>query len=204
MSNWLENAENSAAEMEEQGGLKEKLRQKKEAIRKNYLDNQIQYENFIAELDKLVNRVNDLPLEYREPFGKISHHKKDSRLDNHLNYLSSSQRIKKRLYKSVIHFLKIYTFKRIRVAYFTVSSHPGKMDVEIKENLQLKVRMNRAGENERLKYPGKRKNRKDYRFRLDLNNIGEKEAMDVIDWLAFKIKMEEISFFEKENQAGSS
>jgi len=116
MSNWLENAESSAAEMEEQGGLKEELRQKKEAIRKNYLDNQIQYENFIAELDKLVNRVNDLPLDYREPFGKISHHAKDSRLDNHLNYLTSSKRIKKRLYKSVIRFLKIYTFKRIRVA----------------------------------------------------------------------------------------
>ena len=64
--------------------------------------------------------------------------------------------------------------------------------------------MTRAGENERFKYPGKRKHRKDYRFRLDLNNIGEKEAMDVIDWLAFKIKMEEISFFGKENQAGSS
>ena len=90
------------------------------------------------------------------------------------------------------------------MTYITVSSVPGKMDVEIKENMLLRVRMTRTGENERVKYPGKRRYRKDYRFRLDMNNTGVKEAMGIIDWLAFKIEMEKISFFREENQVESS
>lgn len=196
MSNWLEEAEGSIALSNDHDRLDEKIRKKKESIQKNYLANQSLYDNFIKELRSLSKRVNDLPAEYRDPFGKISFHVKDSKLDNHLYYLSSSTRIKKRMFKSIIHFFKTYTFKRVRVAYFTVSSEMGKIDVELKENMLLRMRMTRTGENERLRDPRrKKKDRKVYRFRLDLNSINGDESRDILDWLAYKKEMEEILFF---------
>ena len=205
MSNWLEKAENEAAFGNDTSNFGEKLRLKKEAIQKNYLDNQFYYDNFIVELEKLVNRVNDLPLEYRQPFGKINFHSKDSKLNNHLYYISSSSRIKKRMYKSVFHFFKQYTFKKIRVAYFTVSAQPGLIDIELKQNMLLKVRMTRAGDNESLKDPRRNnKDRKDYRFKFDIKQIDGEQARDIIDWLAFKKEMEEIVFFREQPQLPSS
>jgi len=204
MSDWLEEAEGSIAFGNDHDRLDEKIRKKKESIQENYLANQSLYDNFIQELKSLSKRVNELPAEYREPFGKISFHVKDSKLNNHLRYLSSSTRIKKRMFKSVFRFLKIYNFKRVRVAYFTVSSEMGKIDVELKENMLLRVRMTRTGENERLKDPRrKKKDRKDYRFRLDLNKINGNESRDILDWLAYKKEMEEIQFFAGEYQVES-
>ena len=94
MSNWLDQAESRAVIIDDQSSLQDKLLLKEEAIQKNYLDHQLPFDDFIAELEKLVNRVNDLSMAYRQPFGKISLHSKDSRLDNHLHYISSSNRIK--------------------------------------------------------------------------------------------------------------
>jgi hypothetical protein len=204
MSNWLEEAESSIAFGNDHDNLEEKILNKKESIQKNYLANQSLYDNFIQELKSLSKRINKLPAEYREPFGKISFHVKDSKLDNQLHYLSSSTRIKKRMFKSIFHFFKTYTFKRVRVAYFTISSEMGKIDVELKENMLLRMRMTRTGENERLKDPRrKKKDRKDYRFRLDLNNINGDESRDILDWLAYKKEMEEILFFAGEFQIDS-
>ncbi len=205
MSNWLEEAERNIVTGNDHSKLEDKLQNKKEKIRKNYLDNQLAYDTFIADLKKLVDRVNHLPAESRDPFGKISFYTKESKLNNHLHYISSSARIKKRMFKNVFHLFKTYTFKRIRVVYLTVSSHEGKMDVELKENMLLRVRMTRAGENERLKDPRrKNKDRKDFLFRFDLNNMNGSEPRDIIDWLAFKKEMEEILFFDGSYQVVSS
>lgn len=201
MSNWLEEAENSNILVDEHGSLEEKLELKKKAIQQNYLANQSRFDEFNVKLKELVKRVNDLPAEYREPFGKISFCSKETKLDNHLYYISSSMRIKKRLYRNVSRFFKKHTFKKIRVAYFTVSRQQGMIDIELKENLMLRMRMTRTGENEQLKYKGKKsKDRKDYLFRLDLNRLEGKEAMEIIDWLVFKNEMEDISFFNEQRQ----
>lgn len=205
MSNWLEEAERNIVTGNDQNKLEDKLQNKKEKIRKNYLDNQLAFDAFIADLKKLVDRVNHLPAENRDPFGKISFYTKESKLNNHLHYISSSARIKKRMFKNVFHFFKTYTFKRIRVVYITVSSHDGKIDIELKENMLLRVRMTRAGENERLKDPRKKnKDRKDFLFRFDLNSMNGSEPRDIIDWLAFKKEMEEILFFDGGYQVASS
>lgn len=205
MSNWLEEAERNIASVNDKSKSEDKLHNKKEKIRKNYLDNQIAFDSFIADLKKLVDRVNHLPTESRDPFGKISFYTKESKLNNHLHYISSSARVKKRMYKNVFHLFKTYTFKRIRVVYLTVSSHEGKIDVELKENMLLRVRMTRAGENERLKDPRrKNKDRKDFLFRFDLNSLNGSEPRDIIDWLAFKKEMEEILFFDGGYQVASS
>jgi hypothetical protein len=49
----------------------------------------------------------------------------------------------------------------------------------------------------------RRKNddRKDYVFRMNLNSVNEKTGMEIIDWLAFKKNMEDISFFSERDQS---
>ena len=73
MSNWLEEAESKKSLMDENGTSLDKTELKKEAIAQNYKANQELYERLIQQLEGLAVRVNDLPMEYRESFGKINY-----------------------------------------------------------------------------------------------------------------------------------
>lgn len=198
MSNWLEEAESKKALDEEVVSISQRIAQKKDEVRQNYQANKELYEGFIKQLEELSERVNDLPMEYRNSFGKINFRVKESKLDNHLYYLTSSKRIKRRLRNSLFTYLKKYNFKHIRVGYFTISREMGMMDIELKENLLLRVRMKSTGDGKRSS-SRRRKNdhKKDFVFRVELNTINKDTAMDIIDWLAFRKPMEEISFFDK-------
>jgi len=205
MSNWLEEAESRKSVIDENGSSVDRGRQKKKAIAENYQSNKELYDRFISQLEDLAIRVNDLPMEYREAFGKINYKFKESKLDNHLYYLSCSQRIQKRLKKSIFTYFKRYNFKHIRVGYFTVSRQMGMIDVELKENLLLRVRMKTNGDDDKISSRRRKNNdRKDLIFRLKLDSIDENTGLEIIDWLAFKKEIEEISFFADSDQSISS
>jgi len=198
MSNWLEEAESKKALEEENTSITRRIEQKKEAILQNYQANKALYEGFINHMEDLANRVNELPMEYRETFGKINFRLKESKLNNHLYYLSSSKRIRRRLRKSIFTIFKKYSFKHIRVGYFTVSREMGMVDIELKENLLLRVRMKSNGDDRKTSTRRKKNDhRKDFVFRLELSKISETTSMDIIDWLAFRKKMDKISFFDQ-------
>ena len=205
MSNWLEQAESVYAFGDVDIRLDERLEKKRSAIEKNYRLHHHEYDSIITQLKSLIDRINNLPVEFRHPYGKLNFHYKESKLNNRLHYVSSSYRIKKRLYNSIFRFFKQYTFKKVRVAYFTVSSEEGFIDIELKENLLLKVRMDREGKHEKIRRPRpNNSDRKDYRFMFDLNAVTVSVSREIIDWLAFKTEMEEVSFFEKEPQLSYS
>ena len=150
MSNWLEEAESKKSLMDENGASLDRTELKKEAIGQNYQANKELYESFIQRLEGLAIRVNNLPMEYRESFGKINYKFKESKLNNHLYYLSCSKRIQKRLKGSIFTYFKKYNFKHIRVGYFTVSRKMGMIDIELKENLLLRVKMKTNGDDDKI------------------------------------------------------
>ena len=205
MSNWLEEAESKKKREEEAASITKRIEQKKDAVRQNYEANKDLYEGFIQQLKELSGRVNDLPMEYRDSFGKINFRVKESKLNNHLYYLTSSKRVKKRLHKSFFTFFKKYSFKHIRVGYFTISREMGMMDVELKENLLIRVRMKSNGGDKKTSSRRKKNDhRKDFVFRCDIKKMNENSAMEIIDWLAFRKPMEQISFFDKKCHSFSS
>ncbi|HSG67141.1 MAG TPA: hypothetical protein VK994_00445, partial [Bacteroidales bacterium] len=110
MSHWLEEAENRKKSIESDSAV-DKVKKKKKAIRENYDANREYYDRFVKNLESLALRINDLPKEYREDYGKVNFNFKDSKLDNQLFYLSTSRRIQKRLYRSLLTYFKKYTFK---------------------------------------------------------------------------------------------
>ncbi len=205
MSHWLEEAERKISQDDEKLSLENKLKARKEGIRINYLENKAYYDGFISQLEEISVRINELPLEYRMVFGKLNFNSKESSLGNKLYYITSSQRIKKRLYKGVLNFFKKHHFKYIRVAYFTVSRHPGLIDIELKENLLLRFRMKANGDRKKSSIrKNKQGDKKDQLIRLNMKEMSKEKAMEIIDWLVFKKEMEEISFLSKEDQVGSS
>ena len=198
MSHWLEEAE-SRKEMVENHSGAEVIKKKKKDIRENYDANGKLYGSFLKELESLAERVNNLPKDYREDFGKINFNFKDSKLENHLFYLSTSRRIQKRLYTGLLTYFKKYTFKHIRVAYFTISREMGMFDIELKEKYLLRKRINPDDDRSRKKKSTKKYkgNRKDYVFRLSLEKVDRNTALQIVDWLAYRQEMESISFFSQ-------
>lgn len=196
MGNWLEDAEERMTQSEDTVSYEDRLLMKIESIKENYNRNKHIYQAFIEQLEMLVDRVNALPIEYRSEFGKLNFKSKDSRLGNHLYYITSSKRLKKRLYKGILTFLKKYHLKFVRVAYVTISSEKGMMEIELKQNVLLRYRVKPNGDKEKI---GGRNNklgqRKDHLFRFIIREMNEDIAREIIDWLAFKREMENISFF---------
>ncbi len=72
MINWLEEAEQ---ELDKKKGSKKhsaRILDKKFRIQENYKKNNDKYDEFIAKLNELVDRVNNLPIEKKQPFGYIN------------------------------------------------------------------------------------------------------------------------------------
>lgn len=198
MSHWLEEAE-SRKEMVESHSAVDVIKKKKKDIQENYAANSKLYENFLKELESLAERVNSLPTEYREDYGKINFNSKDSKLDNHLFYLSTSRRVHKRIHSGLFTYFKKYTFKHIRVAYFTIAREMGMFDIELKEKFLLRKRINPDDDRKhKIRSSKKREsNRKDFVFRLSLEQVNSNTALQIVDWLAYRQEMETISFFNQ-------
>lgn len=203
MNNWLEDAEQESfgkknPKKRDAGFLDRKLR-----IEKNFEANKKEYYEFIRTLNELIERVNRLPIKKKQPFGNINLKFKNSKLKNQLNIYSSSKRYEKQILKKSFFrllegaFTRLFVpshIKHIRVVYISVSSQKGKIGLELKENalLKSKVIVDKELVKRRDKYTDP--NRFHEYFRYDIDKLNKDLAMQIIDWLAFKIELNEFPF----------
>ena len=101
MAHWIEKAERADKNNKKPSGENAQVQDKKFRIRQNYQKNKAIYDGFIRKMNNLVDRVNQLPAEHREEFGKLNSSEKKSHLDNKLWHFSSSKRYSKRVFKGV-------------------------------------------------------------------------------------------------------
>lgn len=197
MSHWLDELEKIEGRRRSSASGSARVQDKKFRIRQNYEKNQALYDGFLEKLHNLTERVNSLPLEYREEFGKISSRQKESHLENHLHYFSSSRRTQKLTFKSILKPLKTIHFKHIRIIYFNVAKLMDKVEVEIHEELLEKKR--RDGkvipEHENpldFKKPQSEKDKFHEIYYYDMDKLTDELAYKILDWLAFKEEVNHI------------
>ncbi|MDY0104682.1 MAG: hypothetical protein RBS07_17245 [Lentimicrobium sp.] len=181
MSHWLD-AEEQKLHTEDKGHLA--LKNKRVEIEGNFVLVSAQYNAFIEDLYQLLNRVNDLPLESRTEFGSIEGREKETKLNNHLNIFSSSRRKYRISFFDFFRFFKRKKYKNIRVVYIYVSSHQGKINIEVKERTLMRLSMGvdkpEGDEGRRVKRQGH------VVASLPVEMLDHEFALDIIDWLAFK------------------
>jgi hypothetical protein len=190
VSHWLDEIERQESRKRRSASSSARVQDKKFRIQQNYTKNKDLYDGFIAKLQNLVNRVNDLPLEHREVFGKINSKLKDTRLDNHLCYFSSSRRIEKTIFKNILHPFKTIHYKHVRVIYFNIAKLLDKVEVEIYEELLEKKRHDgqiiAEHENPHQSHkPHSERGKFHEIYYYDMTSLTEDLALKIIDWLAF-------------------
>lgn len=188
MSNWLEEAERRSR-MRETQGQSERLQVRIDRIKENYLKNQATFDTFLQNLKNLVTRVNNLPQEFRAPFGKISNRNKSTRLNNHLHILSSSQRLRKRKAGDFWSLIFPSHFKHIRVVFVSVSKHADKADLEIKESMLEKKRFRL--DSKPTTSPGDKKH-VDLVIHIGMEELNKDLAQSLLDFLAFRCELKDI------------
>ncbi len=193
MPHWLEEAEESFQPQKESLSRAERISQRFSSIQDNFTVNGKTYTAFMEDMHGLISRVNNLPASKRVPFGKMEGREKESKLNNHLNIFSSSQRMKKKKILSFIPFFESGHFKHIRAVYMNISHKAGMIEVEIKEYILQRKRM--ASD----KNAGKTKEEEPDKFHViytfPINNLDHETALGIIDWLAFSKEITECSFY---------
>ena len=197
MTHWLDEIERQESRRRGSGSSSARVQDKKFRIQQNYTKNKELYEDFMAKMSNLVNRVNSLPMEYREVFGKINSHQKDTKLDNHLYYFSSSRRVEKTEFRSILNPFKTVHYKHVRVIYFNVAKHMDKVEVEIYEELLEKKRHDGKiiPENEDPHHSHKPHSDGDkYHdiFYYEMSKLTDELALQIIDWLSFRAEVQHI------------
>jgi hypothetical protein len=161
-------------------------------IQQNFEKNKERYNGFVATMDNLIGRVNDLPMEYREVFGKLKSEAKQTRLDNKLHIYSGSRRVQKTEFKNILRPFKTVHYKHVRIIYFNIAKLMDKVEVEVREELLEKKRRDgqmipetdsRYGNR---KPSGQQKDKFHMIYYYDMDNLTEDFALRIIDWLVFK------------------
>ncbi len=199
MAHWLEEEENRQKRKKDRlERARERILLKKESIKKNYLKNKGKYNGFIAELDKMVEGVNNMPLDKRKVFGKISSKSKKTKLDNQFHFFGSSSRFKKRKNKGLFSRLKLYHYKHIRVIYFSIAKEMDKVEIETKESYLIRERKKERVSDEKKSHDEVNKHegeeRDDRLYIFDIDKLNRNVAMYIIDWLVFIEDIEHLPF----------
>ena len=190
MAHWLDEIERQESRRRGSASDSARVQDKKFRIQQNYQKNKDLYDGFIAKVQALVNRVNNLPVEHREVFGKINEKLKDTKLNNHLSYFSSSRRIEKTEFKSILSPFKTVHYKHVRIIYFNVAKLIDKVEVEIYEELLEKKRHDGQiiEDHESPHHSNKPHSDKDKFHEIyyyDMSRLNDELAFKIIDWLAF-------------------
>jgi hypothetical protein len=197
MSHWLDDIERLESRKKGSASGSARVQDKKFRIQQNYQKNKEVYEAFFSKLQGLIERVNNLPLQYREEFGKINIKQKETRLDNHLNYYSSSRRVEKTEFKSILRPFSTVHYKHVRVIFFNIAKLMDKIEVEIYEELLEKKR--RDG-----KIIEEHENPKDFHkphsetdkfheiYYYEMDKMDGELALKIIDWLVFREEVNSI------------
>lgn len=202
MSDWLERAERDQDYKQGRIDYRKKALERKVLIKKNYEKLGKTYKNFINELTSLSNRANNLPPEFREPFGKIIIKSRPSKLENHYHFFGTSRReTKKEFAGSFKKVFKMQHIKHIRVIYFTISSRQGMANIEINERSmhRRKISKDETDSTSTSKSKSSDRNAKVHRvFRYGIEQMDADMARKVLDWLAFRCEKEDIPFFDQD------
>jgi hypothetical protein len=191
VAHWLDEIERLENRKNRSASDSARIQDKKFRIQQNYSKNHEIYDGFIGKLDNLVERVNSLPMEHRDVFGKINSRDKDSKLDNHLHFFSSSRRTEKMQFKSILQPFKSVHFKHVRVIYFNVAKIMDKAEVEILEELLEKKRRDGKVVQEHemgkdFKKPHSDKDKFHEIYYYDIEKLTDELAYQILDWLAFR------------------
>jgi hypothetical protein len=192
VSHWLDEIESREGKRRRSARESARIQDKMFRIQQNFEKNKERYNSFIATLDNLIGRVNDLPMEHREIFGKLKSQAKQTRLDNKLHIFSASKRAQKTEFKSILRPFRTVHYKHVRVIYFNIAKIMDKVEVEIREELLEKKRRDGQMIPEHEVHLGSRKptgQQKD-KFHMiyyyDIDNLDEDFALRIIDWLVFR------------------
>jgi hypothetical protein len=196
-AHWLDDIERKESRKQGHASDSARIQDKKFRIQQNYEKNHKVYDGFVEKLHSLVDRVNNLPLEYREEYGKISFKEKDSKLNNHLRYFSSSRRTQKTEFKGLLHPLKNVHYKHVRIIYFNIAKLMDKVEVEIREEFLEKKRRDGKEvpehENPRqFRKPESDKDKFHEIYYYEMGKLTEDLAYKILDWLAFKQNVDHI------------
>jgi hypothetical protein len=202
VAHWLDEIERQESRRRGSGSASARVQDKKFRIQQNYIKNKDIYEGFISKVQSLVNRVNNLPLEYRDVFGKINDQQKDSKLDNHLYLFSSSRRIEKTEFKGILHPFKSVHYKHVRVIYFNIAKLMDKVEVEIYEEMLEKKRHDGKviAEHEdphQAHKPHSEKDKFHEIYYYDMGRLNDELAIKIIDWLAFREEVNKIPIIQE-------
>jgi hypothetical protein len=190
MSHWLDDIERQESRRKGSASGSARVQDKKFRIAQNYQKNKEAYEAFVVKLQQLVERVNNLPIEHRAVFGKINAKQKDTRLDNHLYYFSSSRRTERTEFKNLLHPFKTIHYKHVRVIFFNVAKLMDKVEVEIYEELLEKKRRDGQviAEHENPKdfhKPHSESDKFHEIYYYEMEKLTDELAFKILDWLAF-------------------
>lgn len=190
MAHWLDEIERQESRRRGSASSSARVQDKKFRIQQNYQKNKESFDGFIANVQGLVTRVNNLPMEHREVFGKISAKLKNTRLDNHLSYFSSSRKVEKTEFKNILKPFKSIHYKHVRVIYFNVAKIMDKVEVEIYEELLEKKRHDGqvVAEHEnphQSRKPHSDRDKFHEIYYYDMSALNDELGIKIIDWLAF-------------------
>jgi hypothetical protein len=198
MSHWLEEAEREE-QHKKQKPLKEsaKIQDKIFRINQNYEANHQQYDSFTSRLKEVCERANNLPAHKKESWNHIDGKAKESKLENHLYYFSTSQRFDKRVITKSFPFIKNQHFKHIRVIYFSISKEMGKTEIEVKEDYLAKTRLSSDDSSQVKDFIDDGLQRMDVIFLYNISDLNHELAFKILDWLVFKEDVKSLPFGEE-------
>jgi hypothetical protein len=208
MAHWLEERENERDAGKSNKARSASFKDRKFRISQNYARNKEAYEGFLSRLSALIDRVNQLPADHRKDFGKISVQRKESQLDHHLLYFSTSRRFQEWGFRGILRPLVRVHYKHVRIIYFFISTQMNKTDVEIRDEYLVKHRYDgkviHAGDPQ-SRHHRSRKGRERFHkvYAYDISLLDEELAMTIIDWLAFKAPVTNLPVLQLGEERGA-
>jgi hypothetical protein len=203
VGHWLEDIERHESKKHRSARDSARIQDKIFRIKQNYEKNRDTYDAFINKMNSLVERVNNLPMEYREDFNKIKAQAKESKLENKLHLFSSSRRYQRTEFKGFLNPLKNVRYKHVRIIYFNVAKIMDKVEVEVREEYLEKKRrdgkiMPEEEDQKRSNKPsGIDKDKFHQIYYYEMASLTPELALRIIDWLAYKEELDHLPVIEE-------
>lgn len=196
MSHWLEEAEREEQRKRERPSRESaKVQDKIFRIRKNYEANKESYEGFIDYFFDLCTRANNLPAEKKIPWKQIDFRKKESKLENHLYYASTSESLDKMVKTRSFPFLKRQHYKHLRSVHFNISKKMDYAELEIRDDYLAKTRLKSNNDREIIIDDGFPRVKVVFEYKI--SRLNKDLALKILDWLAFKTNVNTLPFGEE-------
>jgi len=200
MSHWIEEAElKTGSKSKIKSNILDKIENKKNDIKSNRLEVENDYLNKIELINQFITRVNNLPLYERKPFDSITSKQKENKLSNLLYKFSSSRRVLKHEFSSILAPVKAVHYKNSRSFFISISRAKGQVLLEYKEITAKRVKYDAEAKkffsfsffsSNKTNDPSHESFQK--AITIPIKSLDEKAILKHIDWLAFKIKTEKL------------